>query len=141
MRTRAIYGETTKQFLTYLIENGPTSAKKLSKEPFWGGVKTRIPALIKQGRVQKIDVANDDLSLSNRFVLSGYKALCSIDDVGPVSGNRSGNPLPKNYHRDRARLSKKIDDAIAVLSDNGYSVVKNDTQGRLDSMRLAVQEE
>lgn len=116
-----MYGDTTKQFIQFLIDNGPQTAKQLEAHTFFGGVRSRIPKLIEQGRVEKVEVANPLTYAHSRAATIAYKATVN---ACPEPVQRAGRG--KETYAERVRREKKeraVDRAIKLLKQQGYTVV------------------
>lgn len=124
------FGETTKALINYLLENGPQTRAALERLPFWGGVRSRIPKLIEQGRLVKVSLVNDDESLSSRNILIGYRATgLNVEPIRRTSryseDAKEARRISRNAVRDARRTERRIKAAIEFLVGHGYSVERN----------------
>lgn len=116
------HGETTRKFLLHLIENGPQTTQQLKKMPFWGGVRTRIPQLIKQGRVVRIKIANPDTDERfTRIIATAYKFVDGAS-VEPLKPKKRTSGETKTDREKREKRERAIAKAIRLLESHGYSV-------------------
>ena len=131
-----MYGETTRQFLSFLRERGPQTAKQLSEQKFWGGVRTRVQVLIKQGRVEKVLVANPDENPGpySRAVCTAFKLVQSAV-YGPIKGRPDGKKYKEK--RKAEREEKAVARAIAFLEQRGYKVATPNVQDHRPCAPLA----
>jgi len=118
------HGETTKSFLLYLKENGPKTAKQLEKMTFWGGVRSRVGVLIKQGRIEKVKVANPISEHHSRSVAVAFKFIDG-SDVNHQARGRPGRRVEETYGERvaRERKCKSVAKAIALLNQQGFIVI------------------
>ena len=64
----------TIQLLAYLEKNGATAIKELEKTVFFKSVRSRVPELVKQGRIERVKVFNPDSGKKGeRLTLAGLK--------------------------------------------------------------------
>lgn len=115
------YGETTARFIRFLKENGPQTHRQLSQQSFWGGIRSRIPQLISQGRVEKVTVANPYSSLHSRAAVIAYKVVPGATEK-PMTCR--GRRVEVTY-KERILLEKKaraVARAIILLNEQGYTV-------------------
>lgn len=111
-RRTAAYGESTRAFLEYLRVYGPQTRGQLEGLPFWGGVRTRVRQLERQGRVKLVKVANPITGPHEWAAVTAFKYV----DGAPVDPVRK----PSLIRRERER--KRIERAIALLEQSGYEV-------------------
>lgn len=106
---------STTELLEFLLKNGPQTARQLAREPFWGGVRTRMDHYIAQGRVIKCEVVNPDEGPRLRTIVTAYKVP---DDVftGILQRKRTG-PTAR-----QTKESRGIARAKAYLEEKGYTV-------------------
>jgi len=117
-----MYGETTAAFISHLKANGPQTAKQLEAFSFWGGVRTRIGVLVKQGRVVKVSVANPEAARYSRAVVVAYKAAEDAEE-GPVARGRRRDGETYDERVRREKKERAVARAIALLEQQGYKVL------------------
>jgi len=122
--------------LQYLKENGATTLKNLDGLPFYGGVKSRIGEIIKQGRIEKVMIHNPDFTgkvRPERMVLTALKFISFDFDskqgkhpyLKNLSPQEKEEAIQKIAEKIKAKAEKNaINKAIALLERNGYSVTK-----------------
>ena len=103
-------GERVTQILEYIKKNGPQTRQQLRNASLLGNAGNTIDTLVKQGRLQKVTVANPLSNKNDRTVVTAYKF---------VDGAKIGilSPIPNTQRR--------IDNAIKLLEQNGYTVSPN----------------
>jgi hypothetical protein len=131
----------TEQLLEFLRTNGPQASRELALQPFWGGVRTRIPVLVKQGRLIPVDVANPDSGRrGQRVVVRGFKVPDDVF-VGKLygGGRKSGQRMPDAdpAQKIRALTAKRAAlDQLALLTDEEWRAVQHLLRAR-DAGHLA----
>jgi hypothetical protein len=114
-------GDTTAKFISYLKEHGPQTVKQLEELPFFAGVRSRIGVLVKQGRIERVSVANPFSSKNTRAVVVAYK---SVD--GAIEGALPRGRRVEETYRERELREKKaraVARAIILLEQQGYKVL------------------
>lgn len=118
-------GDTTRKFISHLKKHGPQTVKQLEVQPFWGGVRTRIGVLVKQGRIIRVTVANPYSGKYAKSVARAYKAADgAIEGVMPRSRRVSETSRDRKLRENRERTKKRaIAKAIILLEQQGYKVI------------------
>lgn len=133
-----MHGDTTKTFLEYLRENGPQTRKQLEKLPFWGGVRSRVCQIIKQGRIEKILIANHLSEKKHaRCAVVAYKFV-EGSTTGTLYKGNPGRKTEETYKERMARERKEraIYNAIKLLENQGYKILSPDKKDTiLDALR------
>jgi hypothetical protein len=81
------YGKTTEEFLIFLRDNGPQTIDQLIAAKIFSRVKSRIPVLIKQNRIERVDVINHKSGYKVPSVITAYKYIegASITSVRKIA--------------------------------------------------------
>jgi hypothetical protein len=126
VKRTAKLGETTENFLVFLQNNGTCPVEILAKQLFWGGIRSRIGVLVKQGRITRVKIVNEvENSKNNRFIVTAYKIVpgCQLTALKRLA---IGSPaITYNEKRHIQRLPKMIEKAKKLLEENGFTVVPN----------------
>jgi hypothetical protein len=120
----------TEQLLKFLLDNGTQSVRELEQQPFWGGVRSRVPKLMEQGRLIRVDLPNPHSGgHGQRIVVPAYKVPDDVftGKLHGAGGRQKGAPAPEPdpAMRDRAQAAKRdAMERLALLTDDEWHAVK-----------------